>query len=274
MSKQIVILGGGYGGLLAALTTRKYMSPEEATITVVNRVPSHQIITELHRLAVGNLSEKNVALPLEKLLRGKQINLVVDTVQEISPDKKTVKLAGGAYLQYDALVVALGSETAFFGIPGLQEHSFILKSVNDANKIRAHVEERVAAYSKTGNKADATFVVGGGGLTGIELVGEFADMLPELCRKYGVDYSDIGLYCVEAAPTILLGFAPDLIEHAQKSLEKRGVKFLVGVAITEMQATTVSLKDGSQLETSTLVWTGGVQGTGVVANSGIEVNRG
>ncbi|MDF2725133.1 MAG: NAD(P)/FAD-dependent oxidoreductase, partial [Paenibacillus sp.] len=116
--------------------------------------------------------------------------------------------------------------------------------------------------------------VGGGGLTGIELVGEFADMLPELCRKYGVDYGDIGLYCVEAAPTILLGFAPDLIEHAQKSLEKRGVKFLVGVAITEMQATTVSLKDGSQLETSTLVWTGGVQGTGVVANSGIEVNRG
>ncbi|TMV48076.1 NAD(P)/FAD-dependent oxidoreductase [Paenibacillus mesophilus] len=274
MSKQIVILGGGYGGLLAAMTTRKYMTAEEATITVVNRYPSHQIITELHRLAAGNLAEKAVALPLEKLLRGKQINLMVDTVQEISPDQKTVKLAGGAFLKYDALVVALGSETAFFGIPGLQEHSFILKSVNDANKLRAHVEARVEAYSKTGNKADATFVVGGGGLTGIELVGEFADMLPELCRKYAVDYNDISLYCVEAAPSILMGFAPDLIEHAQKSLEKRGVKFLIGVAITEMQPTVVSLKDGSTLETSTLVWTGGVQGNSVVANCGIEVNRG
>ncbi|GAA3410449.1 NAD(P)/FAD-dependent oxidoreductase [Paenibacillus hodogayensis] len=274
MSKQIVILGGGYGGLLAALSARSHMTAEEATITVVNRFPTHQIITELHRLAAGNLAEQAVALPLEKLLRGKQINLMIDTVLEITPDQKTVKLATGAYLKYDALVVALGSETAFFGIPGLQEHSFILKSVNDANKLRAHVESRVQAYSQTGNKADITFVVGGGGLTGIELVGEFADMLPGLCRKYGVDNSEVSLYCVEAAPSILMGFAPDLIERAQTSLSNRGVTFLTGVAITEMQATTVSLKDGSSIETSTLVWTGGVQGNSVVANCGIEVNRG
>ncbi|PYI52513.1 NAD(P)/FAD-dependent oxidoreductase [Paenibacillus flagellatus] len=274
MSKQIVILGGGYGGLLAALTTRKYMSAEEATITIVNRFPTHQIITELHRLAAGNLSEKAVALPLEKLLKGKQVNLMVDTVLEISPDNKQVKLAGGAYLQYDLLVVALGSETAFFGIPGLQEHSFTLKSVNDANKLRAHVEARIEAYSISNNKADATFVVGGGGLTGIELVGEFADMLPQLCRKYAVDFNDISLYCVEAGPSILAGFAPELVQRAQSSLEKRGVKFLIGVAITEMKETSVSLKDGSSIETNTLVWTGGVQGNAVVANSGIEVNRG
>ena len=71
MSKQILILGGGYGGLLTALTARQYLSPEEATITVVNRYPTHQIITELHRLAAGSIAEQAVALPLEKLLRGK-----------------------------------------------------------------------------------------------------------------------------------------------------------------------------------------------------------
>lgn len=274
MSKQILILGGGYGGLLTALTARKYMNAEEATITVVNRFPTHQIITELHRLAAGNLAEKAVALPLEKLLRGKDVNLVIDTVETIRPDQKNVLLKSGKTFDYDVLVVALGSETAFFGIPGLQENSFILKSADDANRLRAHVEARIDAYSKTKDKADATFVVGGGGLTGIELVGEFADMLPGLCRSKGIDFNEISLYCVEAGPSILAGFAPELVERAQTSLEKRGVKFLTGVAITEMSETTVSLKDGSAIDTNTLVWTGGVQGNSVVANCGIEVNRG
>lgn len=274
MAKHIVILGGGYGGLLSALSARKYMTSEEAVITVVNRVPSHQIITELHRLAAGNLSEKAVALPLEKLLRGKQINLVVDTVEKIVLDNSRVMLASGESLKYDALVVALGSETAFFGIPGLQEHSFTLKSVAEANKLRAHVEERIVAYSKSKNKADATFVVGGGGLTGVELIGEFADMLPGLCEKHGVEYQDVSLYCVEAGPSILAGFAPELVERAKTSLETRGVQFLTGVAVTEMKETTVFLKDGSSIETHTMVWTGGVQGNAVVANSGLEVNRG
>ncbi|EBD8094915.1 pyridine nucleotide-disulfide oxidoreductase, partial [Salmonella enterica] len=90
MSKQILILGGGYGGLLTALTARQYLTPEEATITVVNRYPTHQIITELHRLAAGSIAEKAVALPLEKLLSGKNVNLKIDTVDTIKPDEKKV----------------------------------------------------------------------------------------------------------------------------------------------------------------------------------------
>lgn len=274
MSKEILILGGGYGGLLSALTARKYMTAEQASITVVNRFPTHQIITELHRLAAGNVSEQAVALPLEKLLRDKDIKLVVDTVESIHPDKKIVMLTSGAKEEYDALVIALGSETAFFGIPGLQENSFTLKSVEEANNIRAHVEARLDAYAKTKNKADATFVIGGGGLTGVELVGEFADEFPEMCRKRGFDYSEVSIYCVEAGPTILPPFPAELIERASKSLEKRGVKFLTGIAITEATKTAVLLKDGSSIETNTLIWTGGVQGNPLVAASGIEVNRG
>jgi len=274
MAKHILILGGGYGGLLSALTARKYMTAEEATITVVNRCPTHQIITELHRLAVGNLSEQNVALPLERLLRGKEINLVIDTVEKIRLDSQRVTLASGESNKYDALVVALGSETAFFGIPGLQEYSFTLKSVEEANRLRAHIEDRILAYKESKDKADATFVVGGGGLTGIELVGEFADILPGLCHKHGVDFADVSMYCVEAGPSILAGFAPELVERAQTSLEKRGVTFLTGVPVTEMKESTVFLKDGSSIETKTMVWTGGVQGNRVVAESGIEANRG
>lgn len=274
MSKHILILGGGYGGLLSALTTRQHLSAEEASITVVNRFPTHQIITELHRLAAGNLSEKAVALPLEKLLRGKNIDLKIGSVQEISPDKHQVSLADGTKLNYDLLVVALGSETAYFGIPGLQEHSFILKSVNDANRLREHVESCIREYSKTKNKADATIIVGGGGLTGIELIGEFADLMPQLCRQYGVDHKEISLYCVEAAPTVLPGFPAELVERAQTSLAARGVEFITGTPVTKMEQFAVELKDGRTIETKTMVWTGGVQGNSVVANSGIEVNRG
>ncbi|SDO33844.1 NAD(P)/FAD-dependent oxidoreductase [Halobacillus aidingensis] len=172
MSKEIVILGGGYGGLLAALSVRQYMDASEANVTIINKTPTHQIITELHRLAAGNISEQAAALPLEKLLKGKDINLKVATIESFSVNDKKISLEDGSELFYDALVVALGSVTNYFGIPGLQEHSMVLKSAEDANKIREHVEARIRDYAATNNEADAHIVIGGGGLTGVELVGE------------------------------------------------------------------------------------------------------
>ena len=121
MSKKIVILGAGYGGLLAALTVRKYLTADEAKVTVVNQYPTHQIITELHRLAAGSIAEQAIAMPLEKLLRGKDVRLKIAKVETFSADTKEVKLNDGSTLTYDALVVALGSTTAYFGIPGLKK---------------------------------------------------------------------------------------------------------------------------------------------------------
>jgi NADH dehydrogenase len=274
MSKQILILGGGYGGLLTALTARKHLTPAEASITIVNRFPTHQIITELHRLAGDTIAEQAVALPLSKLLGDKHVNIIVDSVKEIKPDDKQVVLASGQVQKYDTLVVALGSETNYFGIPGLEENSLVLKSVADANKIRKHVEDRLDAYKKSGNKADATIVVGGGGLTGVELVGEFADRLPEVCRSKGIDFNDISLYCVEAGPAVLPIFPKVLIDRAVTSLEKRGVNFITSVAITEATKNSVSLKDGRTIESSTIIWTGGVKGNPVVGSSGLAEDRG
>ncbi|MFD0712498.1 NAD(P)/FAD-dependent oxidoreductase [Paenibacillus sp. GCM10027626] len=274
MSKQILILGGGYGGLLTALSARAHLTPEEATITLINRFDTHQIITELHRLAAGNVAEKAVALPLQKLFKNKEINVQVETVHKIDLEAKKVVVESGYSFDYDTLVLALGSETNFFGIPGLQENSFVLKSVNDANRIFAHVKERVRQYSQTKDAADATIVIGGGGLTGVELVGELADELPAICRQNGVDFEDIQLKLVEAMPSILPIFSADLIARATSSLEARGVEFLTALPITEVNGNVVTLKDGRTIETNTLVWTGGVQGNSLVANCGIEVNRG
>ncbi|MGG0481519.1 NAD(P)/FAD-dependent oxidoreductase [Priestia megaterium] len=274
MSKHILILGGGYGGLLAAMKAREHLNEDDAKITVVNRFSTHQIITELHRLAAGSISEKAVSLPLDKLLKNYHVDLKISTVNGISPNKHEVSLEDGKMLTYDYLVVALGSETAYFGIPGLKENSFVLKSVDDANRLRSHVEERIAEYSKTHNKAAGTIVVGGAGLTGTELVGEYADLMPNLCLKYGVDPQEISLYCVEASPTVLAGFPPKLVERAYTSLTKRGVTFITGTPVTRVDGKIVELKDGRKIETETLVWAGGIQGNSVVANSNMEVSGG
>ncbi|UQZ36252.1 pyridine nucleotide-disulfide oxidoreductase [Paenibacillus sp. PK3_47] len=274
MSKHIVILGAGYGGLLSALTVRKYMNKAEAKVTVVNQYPTHQIITELHRLAAGSVAEKAVAMPLSKLFAGKDIDLKIAKVKSFSADNKQVKLSDGSTLTYDALVVGLGSVTAYFGIPGLEEHSMVLKSAEDANKIHAHIEDRIREYSRTKNPADGTILIGGGGLTGVELVGEIADVLPQLTRKYGVDQQEIKLMLVEAGPKILPVLPDHLIERATASLAARGVQFLTGLAVTNVAGNVIDLKDGQKIVANTFVWTGGVQGNPLVGESGLEVNRG
>lgn len=274
MSKHIVILGAGYGGVLSALNVRKYLNKDQARVTVVNQYPTHQIITELHRLAAGSIKERAIALPLDKLFKGKDIDLRIAKVENFAVDNKEVKLSDGTTLSYDALVVGLGSITAYFGIPGLEQHSMVLKSAEDANKIYKHIEDRIAKYAKTKDEADATILIGGGGLTGVELVGEIVDQLPALTKKYAVDAKEIKLLLVEAGPKILPVLPDHLIERATASLEARGVKFLTGLPVTNVEGNVIDLKDGSKIVANTFVWTGGVQGNPLVGESGLEVNRG
>ncbi len=272
MAKQIVILGAGYGGLKAALEASKLLTEDVAKVTVVNRYPFHQIITELHQPAAGSVEPKKVKLPLEKLLNGKNVDVLLAEVERISPDERTIYFKDGSKVQYDFLVVGLGSETEFFGIQGLSEHSFVLKSVEDAARINNHIEECVKTYNETKDAANLAFAVGGAGLSGIELVGEIADMIPDICEKYGVDSSLVKLYSIEAAPTILPGFPQSLVDRARVSLEERGVQFLTSAPIVQMEHGRVHLKSGDILETKTLIWTGGVRGHSVVAASGIAVD--
>ncbi|QWI73033.1 NAD(P)/FAD-dependent oxidoreductase (plasmid) [Bacillus mycoides] len=274
MSKQIVILGAGYGGLLAALNVRKYYSKSEAQVTVINQYPTHQIITELHRLAAGNVAEQAIAMPLTKLFKGKDIDLKIATVESFSVDSKEIKLAGGTTLSYDALVVALGSKTAYFGIPGLEENSMVLKSAADANKIYKHVEDRIREYAKTKNEADATILIGGGGLTGVELIGELADMMPKLSKDNGVNPKEIKLILVDGACRILSVLPEDLSARATISLEERGVSFLTNLRVTSVSGNHIFLKNGQKIVANTFVWTGGVQGNPLIGESGLEVNRG
>lgn len=271
--KQIVILGGGYAGLLCALTVRKFVYDNEAVVTLINRSSSHQLITELHRLAAGNLPEQAVALSLTKLLKGKRVQLVTEEVTGIDTEQREVRTSGGDY-SYDYLVIAMGSQTAYYGIPGLEKHSLPLKSIHEANRINMHIQESLARYKQSRRPADVTIVVGGGGLSGIEMLGEIADMLPKWCDEHGIQREDIKLYGIEASPSILPGFPAELAVRAQSSLERRGAKFMVGVPIAAYDYPVVLLKNGQSIATHTLIWTGGIQGNPIVADSAIDTLRG
>ena len=274
MSKEIVILGAGYAGVLTALTARKYLSADEAKITVVNQFPTHQIITELHRLAGGTIAEGAVALPLKKIFKGLDIDLQIAKVTKFNVDTKKVDLDTGYTLSYDTLVVSLGSQTGFFGIPGLEENSMVLKSVNDANKINRHIEDRIKAYAQSKDEADATIVIGGGGLTGVELVGEIVDNFPKIAAQHGVNFADLKIKLVEAGPKILPVLPDVLIERATESLTKRGVEFITGTPVTGVDGNVISLKDREPIVANTFIWTGGVAALPIVAESGLAADRG
>lgn len=274
MPKKIVILGAGFAGVLAALTAREYLTAEEAEISVVNQYPTHQIITELHRLAGGTIAEGAVALPLTRIFKGKNIDLHIAKVRKFDVKAEQVLLDNGSALSYDTLIVALGSQTGFFGIPGLEENSMVLKSVDDANQIFKHIEERIAAYAKSKDEADATIVIGGGGLTGVELVGEIVDNFPKIAAKHGVRFEDLKIKLVEAGPKILPVFPDNLIDRATESLTKRGVEFIVSTPVTGVEGNVIQLKDREPIVANTLVWTGGVAPLPLVGESGLECDRG
>jgi len=275
MTKEVVILGAGFGGVLAAQTARKYLSKDEARITVVNQFPTHQIITELHRLAGGTISEKAISFPLAKVFKGLDIDVKIAKVTSFDVNRKKVELDTGESLSYDLLVVALGSQTGYFGIPGLEENSMVLKSVNDANRIRRHIEERLQEYAKTRNEADATIVIGGGGLTGVELVGEIVDHFPKVAEKYGIDFfKEVKVKLIEALPKILPVFPDNLIDYATKSLEKRGVEFITATPVTAVEGNVIYLKDREPIVANTFVWTGGVAALPIVGESGLACDRG
>lgn len=269
MAKKVVVLGAGYAGLVTALKLEKLASAQDCEIILVNKHDYHQLVTQLHEPAAGAKSDRSVRIPLANVLRGKNVKFIKDVVETIDKQAKKVKL-GSQVLSYDYLVVALGSESEYFGIPGLKEYSFTLKSINQARLIRVHIEKCFADYHYDPTPDKLTFVVGGAGFSGIELVGELADSLPKLAAESGIPYDKVKIYNVEAAPMILPGFDPDLVKTAEQSLKERGVNFLVGVPVVNVEPGKVHLKNGDIIETQTMIWTGGVRGCQIVIDAGFE----
>ncbi|TLS38858.1 NAD(P)/FAD-dependent oxidoreductase [Pseudalkalibacillus caeni] len=272
---KIAILGAGYGGIMTAVRLQKEMGANEAEVTLVNKHNYHYQTTWLHEPAAGTMHHDKTRIMIDEVIDNNKINFVQDTVVEIKPEEKRVILENGE-LTYDYLVIGLGFEPATFGIKGLKENAFSIRSVNSVRKIKEHIEYQFASYNNEPEERNdlITIIVGGAGFTGIEFVGELAERVPELCEEFDIDRSKVRIINIEASPTLLPGFDEELVEYAQNLLERKGVEFKTSTMIKEVTEDGVIIGEGEEIKAATVVWTGGVQGNSIVANSGFETNRG
>lgn len=271
---RIVILGAGYGGIVTAIGLQKQLNINEADVTLVNKHDYHYITTHLHMPAAGTDNPENARVEISKLIDEFKIDFVKSTVLQIRPNEKKIILEDST-LSYDYLVVGLGGEPETFGIPGLKEYAMNIRSINSVRLIREHIEYQFAKFKREPSRTDyITFVVGGAGFTGIEFIGELADRIPELCAEFDVDPSLVKIVNIEAAPTALPGFDPELVEYAVKVLSDKGIIFKISTAIKECTPDSVILANGEVIPTSTIVWTGGIRGSCLLEEAGFETSRG
>lgn len=273
VATKYLILGAGYGGLMTAKGLAK-SAGSDAEITLVNQNPYHYFTTELHKPAAGTTHHDHARVSIPSVLPSR-VKFVEDKVTSIKLDEKKVILEKNSEgLSYDYLVIGLGSAPETFGIKGLLENAFFIRSIDSVRMIREHMEYMFARYKNDPKDEYLTIVVGGAGFTGIEYVGELVDRVPELCREYDLPKDKVRIVNIEAAPTVLPGFDKELVEYGVNYLKSKGVQFYLGVPIEECTDEGVILKGGEEIKAATVVWTGGVRGNKLVEDSGIETMRG
>jgi len=275
---NIVILGAGYGGLMTTIRLQKSLSVKNANITLVNMHNYHYQSTWLHEAAAGTIHHDNVRIMIQNVIKPERVNFIVDTVERIKPEEKVVKLKE-TELKYDILVIGLGFEGVSHEIPGLAEHALMMKNLDSSMLIREHLEYNFALYNNEKEKKQSriNIVVGGGGFTGIEFLGELANRVPDLCEDYDINKARVKIINLESESTILLGLDQQLIDYAMNSLESRGIEIITGASLKECKPDSVIYeKDGKNIEipTMTTVWAASGHANSVVERSGFQTKQG
>ena len=261
---RVVILGGGFGGLYAARTLNR--APVQ--VTLVDRRNFHLFQPLLYQVATGGLSPANIATPLRKILkRQRNARVLLGEATGLDPLGRRVILSDGD-LSYDTLVVALGSSHHYFGKDGWSRLAPGLKTIEDAIEIRRRILiafERAERASDQGRiRSLLTFVVVGGGPTGVELAGALAEIARDtLSHEFrSIDPSHARILLVEGSPRVLSAYPPDLSEKAVRSLRRLGVDVRTGAVVTDIQPDAIVMRSGEQTEripAATVLWGAGVQ---------------
>ncbi|WP_062109406.1 NAD(P)/FAD-dependent oxidoreductase [Bacillus niameyensis] len=276
---KIVVLGAGYGGLMTVTRLQKQLGKNDADITLVNKNDYHYETTWLHEASAGTLHHDRVRYDISSVIDSGKTEFMQATAMKVDTEAKKVILNEGE-LSYDYLVVALGGAPETFGIQGLDKYAFSIANVDAARQIREHIEYQFATFKVEGeiNPDRLTIVVGGAGFTGIEFLGELGNRIPELCKEYDIDQKLVRVICVEAAPTALPGFDPELVQYAMAHLQKKGVEFMIGTAIKEATPEGIIVGKGEdeteEIKAGTVVWAAGVRGNAIIEESGFENMRG
>jgi NADH dehydrogenase len=263
---RVVIVGGGFGGLYAALRLEKRLERDPGLeVTLVNRENFFLFTPMLHEVASCDVSITHIVNPVRKLLR--KVHFFDGDVKGIDLAGKQVTVAHGFHphtheLPYDHLVIALGSTTNFYGLPGLEQHAMTMKSLGDAIHLRNHVignlEEADTECAAPFRKRLLTFLVAGGGFAGVETMAGINDFVREALEFYPhLRHAELRMILVNSGPVILPELSGGLGEYAQRKLAERGVEIHLNAKVTAVGDHRVTLSDGTVVDTDTVVWTAG-----------------
>ena len=271
---KIVILGAGYGGIITSKRLEKLLKSGEADVTLINKHDYHYITTQLHKIGVGTATDRQIAMSIPELIDSQKTHFIRGTVSSIDINSQEVHLESGDTAPYDYLLVALGFEVETYGIPGVKENAFAIRSFRSTKAIYHQIVKQLTLYKDDQDPSRLNFVVAGGGFTGIEVLGELAEGLPRICKEYNIPFEKIRIFAVEAAPSIIPFFPKESIQYAMDVLEKHNIEVMTGKKILECTPEKIVLENNMQIPTRTLIWSCGVKGNTIVQKSGLPIVRG
>jgi NADH:ubiquinone reductase (H+-translocating) len=281
---RVLILGGGFAGVetarhLERLTRRR----EDVEVWLVNRENFSLFTPLLPEVCSGNLEARHCVTALRAQLRRPSSWAITADVQAIDADAKQAIVVGGDgeehRLNYDTLVIALGGETATFGITGITRYAVGMKTLADAfalrNRIIEMLERADLEQHRDERRAQLTFVVGGAGFSGVETAGEVEDFVRRVRKRFypKIRPEELSFHIVELKDRVLPEMAEEMGAYAARALRRRGYEIHLGTPMREVREDGVVIGEGIFIPARTVIWTGGVKPSPIVASAGIEVDR-
>ena len=263
---RVLIVGGGFGGRYAAARL-VHRLPRGSRITLVDRY-DYMLYTPMLTEAAGrSVSPKHIQAPNREL--SPKIEYLRGELQSADLHRRTITLASGQVLEADHLVFALGSTTNFRGIEGAAEHSLTMKTLDDARRVRTLAQRNVELAAREGDSERRrlllSFVVAGGGYTGVETIAALNDLVRDTAQEHGTDLQDLQLTLVEPSKRLMSEMPESLAAYSQVELEKDGVHVRTGIGVARVEAESLTLTTGETLRTGMLVWDTGIQPNPIVA---------
>jgi NADH dehydrogenase len=267
---KVVILGAGFGGLTAARALSKH-----AEVVLIDRHNFQTFLPLLYQVSTAGLAADHVAYPIRGALRKTNVQFRMGTPENLNAAISELTLKDGQVVKYDHLVIAMGSTTADFGIAGVKENALGMKTVGEALTIRSEVMRSYEEMCRQGNQDKLDIAIVGGGPTGVEMAGAFAELVRGPLRS---DYADaanrVRVSIIEAGPRLVPSFSESLSTKTQKDLEKLGVTVLTNTSVKEVMPDSILTLDGNTIPANTTVWAAGVKGVPAMDQLHLPVTRG
>ena len=271
MSKpKVVILGAGFAGLTAARALQK-----SCDVTLIDKNNFQTFLPLLYQVSTAGLAADHIAYPIRSALRKSSINFCMGSPISIDHKNKTVKIDSSETFYFDFLVVALGSVTNDFGIPGVSQHALGMKSVQEALHIRSTVLRHFEDLCRVNDDSEMVINIIGGGPTGVEMAGALAELRKgPLTLDFPSAAKNIKINIIEAGPRILPSFSKSLSEKSKRDLEKLGVNVKTEKVVKDIKAREIVYKDDSVVPSDITIWTAGVSGEPTMKKLNLPIDRG